>query len=648
MLTRFATITRTVTPTVSVVIPTFNEAGNVAELLRRLAEDLPAGAEVVVVDDSTDDTATLARAAAPTVPFTLTVIHRDEPVGGLGGAVVEGLRAARADWAVVMDGDLQHPPAVVAELLAAAPGNDVVVATRYADGGDGSGLGSPYRHAVSRGSKVLAARLLGGPVARMSDPLSGFFAVRRAVLDLDAVDPIGYKILLELVVRSGLERIAEVPFTFGVRHAEESKSTAREGFRFLRHLAVLRRSRRAVTPSAAPIRLDDHRPGAHAPGSPRLEVLIVTSEAPPIVSGISRCVDRLTVGLRDRGHRVDVLSSVQMPRLMLGEYRFSPLVAYWRQIGSLLEGYDVVNLHGPVPTMSDVVLLLAGARRGTPILYTHHSALAVRGAETLSRVYNRLHRVLSGRADRILTTSEHYAALERRAGGPEVEVVPWGVDVRPRPLRPHRDGAPLKVLFVGQMRPYKGLEWLIPAVAGRPGLELTLIGDGAHRAEYEALAGSADNVLFSGRVSDDDLHRAYDTHDVVVLPSVTQAEAFGLVVLEGMAAGCVPLVSDLPGVRDLVADTGPVVPTRDVDALAAALDGLAADRSRLAALGHRARRRAEGLGWDACVERYEAAMIATVEGRGRVLPTARPAAAVAGSVAPAAALAVVPTDTRVG
>jgi rhamnosyl/mannosyltransferase len=625
MLTLTATTPRTTTPTVSVVIPTFNEAGNVDELLRRLAAALPAGAEVVVVDDSTDDTAARARAAAPALPFTLTVIHRDEPAGGLGGAVVDGLRVARADWAVVMDGDLQHPPAVVAELLAAAPGHDVVVATRYADGGDGSGLGSPYRHAVSRGSKVLAARLLGGAVARMSDPLSGFFAVRRAALDLDAVDPIGYKILLELVVRSGLERIAEVPFTFGTRHAEESKSTAREGMRFLRHLRVLRSAQRTVTPAAAPIRLDDHRhpaPGHPAPGSPRLDVLIVTSEAPPIVSGISRCVDRLTVGLRERGHRVDVLSSVQIPRLMLGEYRFSTLLAHWRRIGAMLEGYDVVNLHGPVPTMSDVVLLLAGARRGTPILYTHHSALAVRGAETLSRVYNRLHRVLSGRADRILTTSEHYAALERRAGGPAVEVVPWGVDVRPRPLRPHHDGAPLKVLFVGQMRPYKGLEWLIPAVAGRPGLELTLIGDGAHRADYELLAGSAENVLFTGRVTDEDLHRAYDTHDVVVLPSVTQAEAFGLVVLEGMAAGCVPVVSDLPGVRDLVADTGPVVPTRDVAALAAALDGLAADRPRLAALGHRARRRAEGLGWDTCVERYEAAMIATVEGRGRVVRTA--------------------------
>src|SRR6195952_4620432 len=85
MLTRFATTTRTITPTVSVVIPTFNEAGNADELLRRLAGALPAGAEVVVVDDSTDDTADRTRAAAPAVPFALTVIHPDETTGGLRG-----------------------------------------------------------------------------------------------------------------------------------------------------------------------------------------------------------------------------------------------------------------------------------------------------------------------------------------------------------------------------------------------------------------------------------------------------------------------------------------------------------------------------------------------------------------------------------
>jgi glycosyltransferase involved in cell wall biosynthesis len=362
-------------------------------------------------------------------------------------------------------------------------------------------------------------------------------------------------------------------------------------------------TRRAGVPS-----LDDRRPKTG------LDVLLVTSEAPPIVSGISRCVDRLTEGLRANGNRVDVLSSVQIPRLCLGEYRFSALLAYWRHISAMLNDYDVVNLHGPVPTMSDVFLLLAGARRRTPIVYTHHSALAVRGAETLCRVYNVLHRFLSGRADTILTTSQHYADSESRgANRPPVQVVPWGVDVRPAALK--STAGPLKILFVGQMRPYKGLEWLIPAVAGQDGLELTLVGDGAHRADYETLAEGAANVRFLGRVSDADLHAEYDRNDVVVLPSVTKAEAFGLVTLEGMAAGCVPVVSDLPGVRDLVEGVGHVVPTRDAEALRTTFLELAADRTALRALGRKARAKAETLSWGACVDRYEAALRSVVAAR---------------------------------
>src|SRR4051794_13261422 len=183
-------------------------------------------------------------------------------------------------------------------------------------------------------------------------------------------------------------------------------------------------------------------PAAPAVQCTGLNVLVVTSEAPPIVSGISRCVDRLTAGLRDRGHRVDVLSSVQIPRLVLGEYRFSALAGYWPSISRRLADYDVINLHGPVPTMSDVFLAL-GAGRDTPIVYTHHSALAIRGMGMLCAIYNRIHRALSGRADLTLTTSEHYADWERRPGGPEVRVAPWGVDVRPFPLKPRSGASPL-------------------------------------------------------------------------------------------------------------------------------------------------------------------------------------------------------------
>ncbi|MFC5993596.1 glycosyltransferase [Pseudonocardia hispaniensis] len=630
----------------SVVVPTFNEAENIDELMGQLSAALPAdlSAEVIFVDDSTDDTPAVIAAAAERHPVPVTLLHRPEAVGGLGGAVVEGLRAARSPWAVVMDADLQHPPSLVPTLLtqARASGADLVVASRYAPGGSSAGLDGRYRQAVSRASTAVAARVLGAPVRTLTDPMSGFFAVRTAALRLDDARPLGYKVLLELIVRSGLTRVAEVPYRFRARHAGTSKSTLREGVRYLRHLAALRQAQRH-TPAVDEPAEGELRPARSVPrrerrvvslrerrpeAAPRLDVLVITSEAPPIVSGISRCVDRLSTGLRERGHRVDVLSSVQIPRFEAGEFRLSALAAHWPGIARRLDDYDVINLHGPVPSMSDLVLLMAGRRRNTPIVYTHHSALAVRGAERLSAVYNRIHRLLSGRADMILTTSEHYAQWERRPGGPPVRVVPWGVDLRSQPLRPRTD-RPLQVLFVGQMRPYKGLEWLLPAVAGRPDIELTLVGDGQHRRDYERLAAElgASNVRFLGRVPDEVLHREYDRNDVVVLPSVTQAEAFGLVVLEGMAAGCVPVVSDLPGVRDLVAGVGTVVPRRDEAALRAALLDLAADRARLRRRGRLARRRAKGLGWDTCVDRYEDALFDAVAQRGRPARRARRTAA---------------------
>jgi rhamnosyl/mannosyltransferase len=365
-----------------------------------------------------------------------------------------------------------------------------------------------------------------------------------------------------------------------------------------------------------------------AAGTGRLRVLVVTSEAPPIVSGISRCVQRLTAGLRGRGHQVDVLSSVQIPRLCLGEWRFSALLAYWLRVSRMLDGYDVVNLHGPVPTMSDVFLMLAGARKRMPVVYTHHSALAIRGMQWACRAYNRLHRVLSGRADLILTTSEHYAALERRADGPEVRVVPWGVDVRPQPLKARPGTGPLRVLFVGQMRGYKGVEYLVPAVAGQDELELRLVGDGPNRADYEQLAAGTGNVTFLGRVSDPDLHAEYDRADVVVLPSVTRAEAFGLVTLEGMAAACVPVVSDIPGVRDVAAGAGLVVPPKDVDGLRAALLGLARDADERVRLSRLARAKAGSLSWDSCVERYEDALLDAVAARADRVAASAPAVSV--------------------
>jgi rhamnosyl/mannosyltransferase len=145
-------------------------------------------------------------------------------------------------------------------------------------------------------------------------------------------------------------------------------------------------------------------------------------------------------------------------------------------------------------------------------------------------------------------------------------------------------------------------------------IELTLVGGGGHLRGYRLFAAhlGGSNIKFVGRLDDDELYALYDRSDVIVLPSITRAEAFGLAVLEGMAAGCVPVVSDLPGVRDLVSRAGVVVPARDVGALRSALLGLADDPMRLEYLSRAARRRAKGLGWDACVIRYEEALLEAV------------------------------------
>jgi dolichol-phosphate mannosyltransferase len=143
---------------------------------------------------------------------------------------------------VVLDADLQHPPEVVPDLVAAGlrDGADLVIASRYAGGGSRTGLADRYRRLVSRATTRLTKVLFRSALIRVSDPMSGFFAVRASSLEVAGLRPLGYKILLELVVRTRPARMVEVPYTFQARHAGYSKSSLAEGLRFLRHLAILR------------------------------------------------------------------------------------------------------------------------------------------------------------------------------------------------------------------------------------------------------------------------------------------------------------------------------------------------------------------------------------------------------------------------
>ena len=232
-------------PWFTIIVPTRNEEGSVTALLDRLADELgDVRAEVLFVDDSSDRTPEVIRAVARECGLPVRLLHRPFGArrGGLGGAVVAGLRCARGSWAVVMDGDLQHPPELAARLVAIGQSRqlDLVAGTRYQDGGDAGGLAGRYRRAVSGLATTLTKAIFPLRLARLSDPMSGFFAVRLGALNLDKLDPIGFKILLEIAVRQPKLQVAEVPFVFGTRLAGESKASAREGFRFLRHLLRLR------------------------------------------------------------------------------------------------------------------------------------------------------------------------------------------------------------------------------------------------------------------------------------------------------------------------------------------------------------------------------------------------------------------------
>jgi dolichol-phosphate mannosyltransferase len=209
----------------AIIVPTFNERINVPLLVERLTRTL-AGCdwEVVFVDDnSPDGTSAIARGIGEgdrRVRCMRRIGRR-----GLAGACIEGMLASQARYVAVMDADLQHDETLLVAMLDQLRHNDtdLVVASRYVDGGSADGLSSPHRARASRWSNVLARRFLGVTV---SDPMSGFFMIRRAAFEelAPALSPQGFKLLLDIVATArGRLRIAELPQVFRERLHGESK-----------------------------------------------------------------------------------------------------------------------------------------------------------------------------------------------------------------------------------------------------------------------------------------------------------------------------------------------------------------------------------------------------------------------------------------
>lgn len=227
----------------SLILPTFKEAQNIRKTLAAacsVLRNVPGLAfEVIVVDDnSPDGTSEIALDATDTYPEVL--VMRRETEAGLATAVIRGWQAARGSILAVMDADMQHPPEVLAHLVALMRmDRDLAVASRHVQGG-GVGSWNLFRRIVSRGAQVIGLVILPEVLVRISDPMSGFFMVRREAIQGVAFNPTGYKILVEVLARGRIGAIGESPYVFCERKEGASKATAAVYVQYLKHLLRLR------------------------------------------------------------------------------------------------------------------------------------------------------------------------------------------------------------------------------------------------------------------------------------------------------------------------------------------------------------------------------------------------------------------------
>jgi len=234
----------------SLVIPTFNEVTSLTVLVTQLEQllevALPRQYEIIVVDDnSPDGTAGVAAQLAQQYPAVKLLLRQRER--GLATAVVRGWQQAQGEFLAVMDGDLQHPPGVVLELVEALQrGAGLAIASRYTKSAQGvqeQRQWQGHRRSLSRGAQLLGRLMLPQLFTQLSDPLSGCFALRREVIAGRSLHPVGYKILLEVLARSDrlpTHAITEVGYRFNSRQSGYSKVTAQHYWQYVVHLTRLR------------------------------------------------------------------------------------------------------------------------------------------------------------------------------------------------------------------------------------------------------------------------------------------------------------------------------------------------------------------------------------------------------------------------
>jgi len=222
---------------VSIIIPTYNEAENIVQVLKSIDEYLPKNivVEAIVVDDNSPDgtgkvVENYINDAQNETGYSINVLHR-KTKSGLSSAILDGIQRSSSEIVVVMDSDFSHPPKIIPQLVEEIriSDYDIVIASRYTEGGEVSGW-STKRKIISKGATGIAKAGLG---VNESDPMSGFFAFKRKILEGIKFDAIGYKMLLEILVKTKGAKVKEIPYTFTDRTRGSSKLDSSTMFDFV-------------------------------------------------------------------------------------------------------------------------------------------------------------------------------------------------------------------------------------------------------------------------------------------------------------------------------------------------------------------------------------------------------------------------------
>ena len=230
---------------ISIIIPTYNESQNILQILKSIKDNLPKNfvTQTIVVDDnSPDGTGKLVEDYLKNIKkmadYTIEIIHR-KAKDGLSSAILKGIQHAKGDTIVVMDCDFSHPPHIIPKLIESIKKYqyDIVVASRYIKGGKIQGW-SLKRKTMSKFATLIAKKGLG---INTHDPMSGFFAFKRNIIKGLNIDAIGYKFLLEILVKTKNVSIKEIPYTFQNRELGSSKLSIRTIFDYYRSVWKLYR-----------------------------------------------------------------------------------------------------------------------------------------------------------------------------------------------------------------------------------------------------------------------------------------------------------------------------------------------------------------------------------------------------------------------